>query len=748
MLVALVGACGRSQLEGPPEDTAGTGGSSTGGSGTGSPDAGVCAPGATEPCYTGPLGTAGVGICTIGTKTCNLEGTAYSACTGEVLPAAETCATQQDDDCDGQVNEDGAGCMCVPGSTAPCYGGPPNTEGIGICHAGTQVCNPEGTGYGDCSAEVTPSLEDCAAPEDEDCDGQADLADDDCFCAPGSTTPCYTGPFGTDGLGMCHGGTQTCKPDGLGYGACIGEVTPAPETCNTPGDDNCNGFANEEGDGCVCFPNTVIDCYSGPDGTEGKGICHGGSRICNAQGTAFGDCVGEVLPGVETCDTPEDDDCNGVTNESGTGCVCFPETILPCPYSGPPGTEGVGTCQAATKTCNTQGTAFSPCIGEVLPKQDMCNKKTEIPEDENCDGQINEGACEVVAISAGGLHSMALRGDGTVWTWGSDQSGQLGDSLELTSQSIPVMAVKMIMTFAIAAGGDHSLGLRFGDDVWSWGDNHDYQLGKGWNQPPFPYVNIDPYAVYVYNFSDIAAIAAGRAHSMAIRADNTVWTWGTNDSGQLGIGTTGGNTMTPVQVLNLPTMSAIAAGNDHALALRPDGILWTWGKNSFGQLGDGTFLDRSIPMAIFNNVTAIDGGGAHSIALRSDGTLWAWGDNALGQLGDGSTSTHPTPTLINLTNVIGFSAGAAHSLAVTSSNTVRAWGWNQLGQLGNGTNTDSPTPVAVLNLTAVTAVAAGGAHSLALRADGTVWAWGRNSDGQLGDGTTTDRTSPVEVLFP
>src|SRR5262245_51908401 len=149
LLAGLIGACGRSNLQGPPEGTAGSGG----------PAADVCNPGAIQPCYAGPPGTLGVGICIGGMKTCNLEGTGYSACIGEVLPAAETCATQQDDDCDGQINEDGAGCVCVPGSVAPCYSGPAGTEGIGICHAGTQTCNAQGTGYGDCSAEVIPAVE-------------------------------------------------------------------------------------------------------------------------------------------------------------------------------------------------------------------------------------------------------------------------------------------------------------------------------------------------------------------------------------------------------------------------------------------------------------------------------------------------------------------------------------------------------------------------------------------------------------
>ncbi|MFO0758069.1 MAG: SBBP repeat-containing protein [Byssovorax sp.] len=133
----------------------------------------------------------------------------------------------------------------------------------------------------------------------------------DCSCAPGSTKVCYSGPPSTVGVGLCHGGMQSCLPSGSGYDACAGEVTPVPETCMTPGDDDCDGLTNEEGLGCVCPPDSMIACYTGPAGTAGMGICKAGTATCNAQGTAYEPCEGEVLPQIENCNTPDDENCDG-----------------------------------------------------------------------------------------------------------------------------------------------------------------------------------------------------------------------------------------------------------------------------------------------------------------------------------------------------------------------------------------------------------------------------------------------------
>ncbi|MGC4117712.1 MAG: hypothetical protein QM765_24775 [Myxococcales bacterium] len=356
-------------------------------------DSCACTPGSAEPCYTGPTGTLGVGACKAGTWTCNAEGIGFGPCTGEVVPSAETCDTPEDDDCDGQVNEEGAGCACAPGQAVSCYSGPAGTSGVGLCQAGSKICNEQGTGFGPCVGEVLPAVETCRTLGDDDCDGQTNEEGEGCACVPGTTVTCYSGPSATLGVGRCQSGLQVCNAQGTGFGPCVGEVVPAPETCNTPEDDDCDGQTNEEGEGCVCPPGAVGVCYSGPPGTAGVGICRAGTRACDARGTRWGPCVGEVLPGVETCQTPEDDDCDGQTNESGTGCVCGPGSVVSC-YSGPAGTQGVGSCRPGQQTCNAQGTGYGPCVGEVLPGVETCLT----PDDDDCDGLPNENGAGCVCL--------------------------------------------------------------------------------------------------------------------------------------------------------------------------------------------------------------------------------------------------------------------------------------------------------------------------------------------------------------
>jgi hypothetical protein len=283
-----------------------------GASGTTATGGQVCAPGVIVPCYSGPPGTEGVGQCQSGTQTCDALGDGFGPCIGEVLPSPETCTTAIDDDCNGQTNEGGAGCACVPGSTTSCYSGPMGTLGVGSCVGGIWTCNALGTGYGGCVGEVVPQPETCATPGDDDCNGQTNEDGVGCVCAPNTTASCYSGPAGTAGVGICAAGNKTCNAQGTAYGACAGEVVPQTETCTNSVDDDCNGQVNESGTGCVCAPNTAASCYSGPAGTAGVGLCVAGSRTCNAQGTAYGACGGEVDPQpLENCNTAGDDDCNG-----------------------------------------------------------------------------------------------------------------------------------------------------------------------------------------------------------------------------------------------------------------------------------------------------------------------------------------------------------------------------------------------------------------------------------------------------
>lgn len=217
----------------------------------------------------------------------------------------------------GQGGQAGSGDQgCVPGSKQACYSGPAGTQGIGACGGGTATCLADGSGFGACEGEVTPTAESCASPADDDCDGAVNEEDAGCACVPGSTASCYTGPASTLGTGTCAAGMKTCNADGLGYGNCVGEVLPAAESCGDPGDEDCDGLVNESGEGCICEPGSVAPCYSGPPATEGVGACKGGQQTCNPDGLGFGPCDGEVVPSMDTCGNGVDEDCSGTADDT------------------------------------------------------------------------------------------------------------------------------------------------------------------------------------------------------------------------------------------------------------------------------------------------------------------------------------------------------------------------------------------------------------------------------------------------
>ena len=192
----------------------------------------------------------------------------------------------------------------------------------------------------------------------------------------------------------------------------------------------------------------------------------------------------------------------------------------------------------------------------------------------------------------------------------------------------------------------------------------------------------------------------------------------------------------------------IAGGDAHTIALKSEGTVWTWGYNVYGQLGDGSTTNRTTPVEVSNlsGITAVAGGFSHTIALKSDGTVWTWGYNTYGQLGDETNTSRSTPVKVsNLSGVIAIANGANSTIALKSDGTVWAWGDNESGELGDGTTTNRKTPVQVSSLGGIAAIAGGSEHTIALKSDGTVWAWGHNRRGQLGDGTTTGRYIPVQV---
>lgn len=327
----------------------------------------------------------------------------------------------------------------------------------------------------------------------------------------------------------------------------------------------------------------------------------------------------------------------------------------------------------------------------------------------------------------------------SLWSWGANTSGQLGDGTN-TNSNVPIQITQSEDWVAVSAGGAHTLAIRNDGTLWGWGRNDYGQVGDGTNTDKLTPVQIG-------EANDWAFISADFYFSLGIRSNGTLWGWGQNGYGQLGNGTTT-NSNVPVQVGDATNWIFVATGNYHSLGIRSDNTLWAWGKNLNGQLGDGTNTSSSIPVQVgsANNWIAADGGSSHSIGLKSDGSVWACGRNNYGQLGNGTFDDSNIPVQVSiLTDCDKISSGALHSFAIKNDGTLWAWGRNQYGRLGDGTTTDRTTPVQIGTDADWTNISAGYSYSLGTRGTGILWACGQNSYGQLGDGTTTNRTSPVQV---
>ena len=361
-------------------------------------------------------------------------------------------------------------------------------------------------------------------------------------------------------------------------------------------------------------------------------------------------------------------------------------------------------------------------------------------------------AATASAVAAAPSHTVVLKSDGTLWAWGRNASGQLGDGTA-TDRAGPVQVGPGNKWRAVAAGAVHAVAIRRNGTLWAWGSNGAGQLGDGTTTDR-------PSPVQVDGGGKWRAAAAGFGHTVAVRRDGSLWAWGRNDIGQLGDGTWE-NRSSPVRVGARAGWSAVAAGEAHTVALHADGTLWAWGANWSGQLGDGTTSDRAEPVRVGTQTdwSVVAAGEAHTVAVRADGTLWAWGANGVGQLGDGTTSDRAEPVRVRSgSDWRAVAAGEAHTVGLRTDGTLWAWGLNNNGQLGQRwTVRRQLEPEVVKRFRDLwnwtwdddwDAIAAAGHGTVALKTDGTLWGWGNNEHGQLGECALTDPSCPpVNLTF-
>ena len=311
----------------------------------------------------------------------------------------------------------------------------------------------------------------------------------------------------------------------------------------------------------------------------------------------------------------------------------------------------------------------------------------------------------------------------------------MGNSVTLTRKSTGLVR-------QVSAGGGNTVAIKTDGTLWAWGNNGAGQLGDGTNEEKNTPVQIGQ--------DRWASVSAG-SHTVAIKTDGSLWAWGWNMYGQLGDGTNEDKN-TPVQI-GQDRWTSLSAGGGHTVAIKTDGTLWAWGNNWFRQLGDGTdgtAESKNTPVQIGSGYVSVSAGDYHTLAIKTDGTLWAWGDNDYGQLGDGTNEGKNTPVLIG-TGWAYVSAGSDHIVAIKTDGTLWAWGDNNYGQLGNGSSgigyyggKDTPVQIGQDRWTSVSA----GSHTVAIKTNGSLWVWGRNNNGQLGLGVDKYiRNTPTQVFI-
>ena len=354
----------------------------------------------------------------------------------------------------------------------------------------------------------------------------------------------------------------------------------------------------------------------------------------------------------------------------------------------------------------------------------------------------------------GGASSLqvVMKSDGTVWSWGPNMGGQVGDGTT-NNRCLPVQVVGsggvgyLAPVSAIMGGEWGSFAVKPDGTVWSWGVNFNFGLlGNGTTNAS----SLTPGRVT--NLTSVVALGGRGYHTMALKADGTIWSWGRNDYGELGNGVISGSltgSNVPVQAIGITNPASISGGGFFSLALMPDGTVRSWGRNDHGECGDGTSTHRSLPVQVagLSNVVSVSGGWFHAMALKSDGTAWAWGQNGNGECGNGTTNPARMPVQVSgLSNVVAVSSGDGHSLALLADGTVWKWGVNQYGEMGNGTidsgSPAHPLPLQVPGFSNVVLAAARDYHCICVKRDGTVWVWGDNRSGGCGDFSGNPVLSP------
>ncbi len=334
-----------------------------------------------------------------------------------------------------------------------------------------------------------------------------------------------------------------------------------------------------------------------------------------------------------------------------------------------------------------------------------------------------------------------------LWVAGSSSTGGVGDNT-ITSKSSPVQTVAGGTNWKSASGGmAFSAGIKTDGTLWTWGSSSSGQLGDN------TAVNKSSPVQTVSGGTNWRLLSCGGYFCMSTKTDGTLWIWGSGASGQMG-NNAATNRSSPVQTVASGTnWNLVSGGRFHAAATKTDGTLWLWGSNtSWGQLGDNTAVNKSSPVQTVSGGTnwkLVSCGALHTTTIKTDGTLWSWGRNSFGELGNGADARQSSPvqTIAGGTNWRLISSGVYHVFATKTDGTLWGWGYCANGELGNNSVVYRSSPVqTVSGGTNWKLVNCGGYSTYGIKSDGSLWSWGFNAFGQLGDNTSTNKSSPIQTV--
>ncbi len=577
-------------------------------------------------------------------------------------------------------------------------------------------------------------------------------------------TPVDVSGLGSGVIAVAAGARHTCALTGAGGVKCWGDnatgqlgdgtTTPALVPLDVTGlDSGVTAVAAGGSHSCAVTSAGGVKCWGDKDsGQLGINSTADQSLPVDVSGLASG--ISVIAAGSDhTCalDTTGGMKCWGLNGSGQLGNNSTSTALEPVDVSGLAG--GVDVIATGNfHTCARSDAGGALCWGDNSFGQ--LGNGSNVPEMVPVDVQALTAG--VVGVSAGGGHSCAVTSEGGAQCWGGNLTRQLGN--DSGANVLAPVVVGGAEGSAVAAGADHTCTMGPLGGAQCWGRNHAGQLGDGSTIPRLAPVNVTGLP------SNVAAIAAGGAHTCALASTGGVMCWGANDAGQLGDGTTN-QRLTPVDVVGLAAgVVEIAAGERHSCA-RTATAVKCWGANDFGQLGDGTTTQRLTPVDVVGLMSGMPAkravshaakgaalillatGRLHTCAQADTGVLKCWGDNSSGQLGDGSTVQRSTPV-----DVVGFAefsavaAGGAHTCARDSTPGLKCWGSNSSGQLGDDSTVDRLIPVDVVGLAInVGAIATGQSHTCAAIVGGGLRCWGANASGQLGIGSTVPQSAPADV---